>query len=140
MNVIFWLLIGAIAGWIAGNIMRGGGFGLLGNIVVGIVGALVGGWVFGLMGIAAGGTLGSLVTAVVGACVLLFIVESRQARLTVARPASDTRRRWRGRRGDGWHARTSKSWQCDISRQNYTQYLISLDAPKVSGFATFHLR
>lgn len=74
MNVIFWLLIGAIAGWIAGNIMRGGGFGLLGNIVVGIVGALVGGWVFGLLGIAAGGTLGSLVTAVVGACVLLFIV------------------------------------------------------------------
>jgi uncharacterized membrane protein YeaQ/YmgE (transglycosylase-associated protein family) len=74
MNVIFWLIIGALAGWIAGNLMRGGGFGLMGNIVVGIVGALVGGWVFGLMGIAAGGTLGSLVTAVVGACVLLFIV------------------------------------------------------------------
>ncbi|MFZ1430222.1 MAG: GlsB/YeaQ/YmgE family stress response membrane protein [Geminicoccaceae bacterium] len=74
MNVLFWLIIGAIAGWIAGNVMRGGGFGLLGNIVVGIVGALVGGWVFGLLGIAAGGTLGSLVTAVVGACVLLFIV------------------------------------------------------------------
>jgi uncharacterized membrane protein YeaQ/YmgE (transglycosylase-associated protein family) len=74
MNVIFWLIIGALAGWIAGNLMRGGGFGLLGNIVVGIVGALVGGWVFGLLGIAAGGTLGSLVTAVVGACVLLFIV------------------------------------------------------------------
>ena len=54
------VLARAIAGWIAGNIMRGGGFGLLGNIVVGIVGALVGGWVFGLMGIAAGGTLGSL--------------------------------------------------------------------------------
>jgi uncharacterized membrane protein YeaQ/YmgE (transglycosylase-associated protein family) len=74
MNVLFWLIIGAIAGWIAGNVMRGGGFGLLGNIVVGIVGALVGGWVFGLLGIAAGGTLGSLVTAVVGACVLLFVV------------------------------------------------------------------
>ncbi len=74
MNVLFWLIIGAIAGWIAGNIMRGGGFGLFGNIVVGIVGALVGGWVFGLLGIAAGGMLGSLVTAVVGACVLLFIV------------------------------------------------------------------
>ncbi len=74
MNVIFWLIIGAVAGWIAGNLMRGGGFGLVGNIVVGIVGALVGGWVFGLLGIAAGGTLGSLVTAVVGACVLLFIV------------------------------------------------------------------
>lgn len=74
MNVLFWLIIGAIAGWIAGNVMRGGGFGLLGNIVVGIVGALVGGWVFGLLGIAAGGTMGSLITAVVGACVLLFIV------------------------------------------------------------------
>ena len=74
MSVLFWLIIGALAGWIAGNLMRGGGFGLLGNIVVGIVGALVGGWVFGLLGIAAGGTLGSLVTAVVGACVLLFIV------------------------------------------------------------------
>ncbi len=74
MNVIFWLIIGAVAGWIAGNLMRGGGFGLVGDVVVGIVGALVGGWVFGLMGIAAGGTLGSLVTAVVGACVLLFIV------------------------------------------------------------------
>ena len=74
MNVIFWLIIGAVAGWLAGNLMRGGGFGLLGNIVVGIVGALVGGWVFGLLGIAAGGTLGSLVTAVVGACVLLFVV------------------------------------------------------------------
>jgi len=74
MNVLFWLIIGALAGWIAGNLMRGGGFGLLGNIVVGIVGALVGGWVFGLLGIAAGGMLGSLITAVVGACVLLFIV------------------------------------------------------------------
>jgi len=74
MNVIFWLIIGALAGWIAGNLMRGGGFGLLGNIVVGIVGALVGGWVFGLLGISAGGALGSLVTAVVGACVLLFLV------------------------------------------------------------------
>ena len=50
MNVIFWLIIGAVAGWIAGNLMRGGGFGLVGNIVVGIVGALVGGWVFGLHG------------------------------------------------------------------------------------------
>jgi len=74
MHVIFWLIIGALAGWIAGNLMRGGGFGLLGNIVVGIVGAVIGGWVFGLMGISAGGTIGSLITAVVGACVLLFLV------------------------------------------------------------------
>ena len=71
--------------------MRGGGFGLLGNIVVGIVGALSRRLVFGLMGIAAGGTLGSLVTAVVGACVLLFIVSLRQARLIGSAACLDTR-------------------------------------------------
>ena len=74
MQVIFWLIIGALAGWIAGKLMRGGGFGLLGNIVVGIVGAVIGGWMFGLLGIAADGTIGSLITAVVGACVLLFLI------------------------------------------------------------------
>ena len=75
MGIILWLIIGAVAGWAAGNLMRGGGFGLLGNIVVGIVGAVIGGWVFGLLGIfPEGGVIGSLITAVVGACVLLFIV------------------------------------------------------------------
>ena len=55
--------------------MRGGGFGVLGNIVVGIVGAMLGGWVFGFLGIGPeGGVIGSLITAVVGACLLLFIV------------------------------------------------------------------
>ncbi|TNF57424.1 MAG: GlsB/YeaQ/YmgE family stress response membrane protein [Gammaproteobacteria bacterium] len=54
--------------------MRGGGFGLLGNIVVGIVGSVIGGFLFGLLGITAGGFVGSLVTAVVGAAVLLFVV------------------------------------------------------------------
>lgn len=75
MGIILWLIIGAIAGWIAGNLMRGGGFGVLGNIVVGIVGAMLGGWVFGFLGIGPeGGVIGSLITAVVGACLLLFIV------------------------------------------------------------------
>jgi uncharacterized membrane protein YeaQ/YmgE (transglycosylase-associated protein family) len=75
MGVILWLIIGAIGGWIAGNLMRGGGFGVLGNIVVGIVGAMLGGWVFGFLGIGPeGGVIGSLITAVVGACLLLFIV------------------------------------------------------------------
>ena len=74
-SLIAFLLIGAVAGWLAGLLMRGGGFGLLGNIVVGIVGAFVGGFLFGLVGISAGGGLiGSLITAVVGAAVLLFIV------------------------------------------------------------------
>jgi uncharacterized membrane protein YeaQ/YmgE (transglycosylase-associated protein family) len=75
MDIIFWLIIGGVAGWIAGQLMRGGGFGLIGNIIVGIIGALVGGFVFGLLGLSAdGSTIGSLVTATVGAVILLFIV------------------------------------------------------------------
>jgi len=74
-SLIAFLLIGAVAGWLAGLLMRGGGFGLLGNIVVGIIGAFVGGFLFGLAGLSAGGGLiGSLITAVVGAAALLFIV------------------------------------------------------------------
>jgi uncharacterized membrane protein YeaQ/YmgE (transglycosylase-associated protein family) len=74
-SLLIFLAIGAVAGWLAGLLMRGGGFGLLGNIVVGIIGAIVGGFLFGLVGISAGsGLVGSLVTAVAGAAVLLFIV------------------------------------------------------------------
>ena len=75
MNLILFLLIGAIAGWIAGKLLRGGGFGLIGNLVVGIVGAVIGGHLFSYLGVSAGGGLiGSLVTAGIGALVLLFIV------------------------------------------------------------------
>src|SRR5215469_8598122 len=72
--LIIFLVIGAIAGWLAGQIMRGGGFGLIGNIVVGIIGSLIGGWLFGLLGIAAGGLIGSIIAAVVGAIILIAIV------------------------------------------------------------------
>ena len=74
MSLIYFLLIGAVAGWLAGNIMKGGGFGLLGNIVVGVIGAVLGGFLFNLLGLSAGGLIGSLVTAVVGAVVLLYVV------------------------------------------------------------------
>ncbi|PYC25713.1 GlsB/YeaQ/YmgE family stress response membrane protein [Pseudomonas alcaligenes] len=75
MNLILFLIIGAVAGWIAGKLLRGGGFGLIGNLVVGIVGAVIGGHLFSYLGVSAGGGLiGSLVTAVIGALVLLFIV------------------------------------------------------------------
>ncbi len=74
MSLVLFLLIGAIAGWLAGNLMKGGGFGLIGNIVVGIIGAFIGGFLFGLLGISAGGIIGSLITATVGAAVLLWIV------------------------------------------------------------------
>jgi uncharacterized membrane protein YeaQ/YmgE (transglycosylase-associated protein family) len=73
-GLILFLVIGALAGWLAGNLMRGGGFGLLGNIVVGIVGAVVGGSVFGLLGITAGGFIGSIITATAGAALLIYVV------------------------------------------------------------------
>jgi len=73
-ELIIFLAIGALAGWLAGTIMKGGGFGLLGNIVVGIVGSIVGGFVFGLLGISAGGLIGSIITATAGAVLLLFVV------------------------------------------------------------------
>lgn len=68
------LAIGAVAGWIAGNLMRGGGFGLLWNIILGILGSFVGNWLFGVLDVSAGGgLLGSLITSVVGAVVVLFV-------------------------------------------------------------------
>jgi uncharacterized membrane protein YeaQ/YmgE (transglycosylase-associated protein family) len=74
MNWIWFLLIGALAGWLAGKITRGRGFGLVGDIIIGIVGALVGGFVFSLIGLQSFGTLGALVTATVGAVILLAIL------------------------------------------------------------------
>jgi uncharacterized membrane protein YeaQ/YmgE (transglycosylase-associated protein family) len=73
-SLIWFLLIGLIAGWLAGQVMRGGGFGLVGDMIVGVIGAFLGGWLFGLLGIAAGGLIGSLITAFVGAVVLIFLL------------------------------------------------------------------
>jgi len=71
---IITLIVGAIAGWLAGQIMKGSGYGLLVNIILGIVGAFVGSWLFGVLGISvASGLVGSLITAVIGAVVILFI-------------------------------------------------------------------
>jgi uncharacterized membrane protein YeaQ/YmgE (transglycosylase-associated protein family) len=70
-----WIIVGGIAGWLAGKLIKGGGFGLLVNILLGIVGSVIGGWVFGLLGITVvGGFIGSLASATVGAIVLLGIV------------------------------------------------------------------
>jgi uncharacterized membrane protein YeaQ/YmgE (transglycosylase-associated protein family) len=73
-NLILFLVVGVVAGWMAGRIMKGSGFGLLGDMVVGVIGAFVGGWLFGLLGITTGGILGLLVTALVGALVLLYVI------------------------------------------------------------------
>lgn len=74
MDFVWFLLIGLVAGWLAGQIMRGRGFGLVGNMVVGVIGAFLGGFLFALLGLQGSGLMGSLVTALVGAIVLLLIV------------------------------------------------------------------
>lgn len=75
-SLVILLLVGAIAGWLAGLVMKGRGFGLLGNIIIGILGAFFGSWLFGsVLGIAIGGTLiSSIIWATLGAIVLLFII------------------------------------------------------------------
>ncbi|MCA9320738.1 MAG: GlsB/YeaQ/YmgE family stress response membrane protein [Planctomycetes bacterium] len=75
MDILYFLLIGAVSGWLAGLLMKGGGFGLLGNIIVGIVGAFVGGWLLAKLGVSVGGGTGGLIiTSVIGAAVFLFVV------------------------------------------------------------------
>ena len=73
-SLIFTLIIGALAGFLAGKIMKGRGFGIIGNIVVGVIGAILGGFLFGLLGMTAGGMVGSRVMATIGVFVLLYIV------------------------------------------------------------------
>lgn len=73
-SLVIFLLIGGVAGWLAGVLMKGHSFGLLINIVVGIIGAFIGGSIFSFLGISAGGLIGSIVTATVGAAVLLFVL------------------------------------------------------------------
>ncbi len=72
-DLILWLIIGAVAGWLAGKIIKGGGFGLVGNIVVGIIGSLLGGFLLGGL-FASLGIIGTLLTAVIGAVILLLVV------------------------------------------------------------------
>jgi len=74
MNWFWFLLIGAIAGWLAGVLTQGRGFGLFGDIAVGVVGARVGGFVFTLLGLQWFGALGALITATVGAVILLSVL------------------------------------------------------------------
>ncbi len=74
-GIIVWLIIGALAGWLAGVVVKGGGFGVIVDIIVGIVGAFVGGWLASVLHIdIGGGFVSSLIVAVVGAVVLLFVI------------------------------------------------------------------
>lgn len=74
MSFIVWIVVGLIAGWLAGQVMKGGGYGVIVDIILGILGGIVGGWIFGLLGIwPGGGLIGSIIVAFVGAVILVAI-------------------------------------------------------------------
>jgi uncharacterized membrane protein YeaQ/YmgE (transglycosylase-associated protein family) len=74
--VIWWLVVGLIAGFLASVVMRGGGYGVVGDIIVGIIGAFIGGWLISLLGVGAGGLIGSIIVAFIGACILIAILRA----------------------------------------------------------------
>lgn len=74
MGPLYWLIVGLIAGWLAGKVMKGSGYGMLMDIVLGMVGAVVGGWIFGMLGIFPGfGLIGSILVAFVGAVLIIWL-------------------------------------------------------------------
>ncbi len=74
MNFLVWIVVGLIAGWLAGQVMKGGGYGVLVDIILGILGGILGGWIFGMLGIGSGsGIIGSLIVAFIGAVILVGI-------------------------------------------------------------------
>ena len=75
-GIVVWLIVGAIAGWLAGMVVKGGGFGLIGDIIVGIVGALIAGWLLPRIGLVIGGPgiIGEIIDAFIGAVILLIIL------------------------------------------------------------------
>jgi uncharacterized membrane protein YeaQ/YmgE (transglycosylase-associated protein family) len=77
MSLLYLIVVGLIAGWLAGQVMKGAGYGVLVDIVLGILGSIVGGWVFGMLGIwPGGGLIGSIVVAFIGAVILVWIARA----------------------------------------------------------------
>src|SRR6266700_7088948 len=74
--VLWWLLVGLIAGFLASLVMRGGGYGIVGDIVVGLVGALIGGFLASLLGLGSSGLIGTIIIAFIGACILIAILRA----------------------------------------------------------------
>jgi uncharacterized membrane protein YeaQ/YmgE (transglycosylase-associated protein family) len=75
VHIVWFLLIGLAAGWLAGKLVKGRGFGLVENLIIGVIGALIGGFVVGAAGVDIGGLLGQLIAATVGAVILLFLLK-----------------------------------------------------------------
>jgi uncharacterized membrane protein YeaQ/YmgE (transglycosylase-associated protein family) len=75
-SIIWWLVVGLIAGFLASLVMRGGGYGIIGDIIVGIIGAFIGGFLASLVGIGTGGLIGTIIIAFIGACILIAILRA----------------------------------------------------------------
>ena len=83
-GLIAWLVVGIVAGWLAGQFMKGGGYGLVGDLVMGVIGAFVGGFVANLLGLGGSmGIIGSIVVAFIGACIFIAIVRALPGRSPV---------------------------------------------------------
>src|SRR5437868_10650978 len=75
-DLLWWLIVGLIAGFLASVVMRGGGYGIVGDIILGIVGAIIGGFLAGLLGLGASGLIGTILVAFIGACILIALLRA----------------------------------------------------------------
>ncbi len=76
VNILIWIIVGLVAGWLASLVVKGHSMGLVGNLVLGLLGGVVGGWVFGLLGLGATGILGQILVSAVGAVILIVVVRA----------------------------------------------------------------
>jgi uncharacterized membrane protein YeaQ/YmgE (transglycosylase-associated protein family) len=77
MGILSWIVVGLIAGWLAGKVMKGGGYGIIVDVILGILGGVLGGWIFGFLGIwHGGGMIGSIIVAFIGAVILVAITRA----------------------------------------------------------------
>jgi uncharacterized membrane protein YeaQ/YmgE (transglycosylase-associated protein family) len=74
LSIVWWIVVGLIAGFLASVVMRGGGYGVVGDVIVGLVGALIGGFLANLLGLGASGLIGTIIVAFIGACILIAIL------------------------------------------------------------------
>ena len=80
LSIVLWLVVGLVAGFLASRVMRGGGYGVVGDIVVGLIGALIGGFLAGLLGLGSFGLIGTIIVAFIGACILIAILRAVSGR------------------------------------------------------------
>jgi len=91
-TLLGWIIIGIIASWVTGKLMRGAGYGILMDLIVGLIGAVIGGWIFGRLGILSYGLFGSLAAATVGAVIVVVIARLGRRQLRVTGIVASSRR------------------------------------------------